>query len=154
MTKIWGGTAIYFAYLQKKLGGHVPPRALHTSRPCSCPTPSNQNPGAATGTTSTLSLCTAYYTKITLLNNLKLTVLLMIVNVQRIYYRNSFARAHRLICRNCSISKGLQLHNITQCTCVRVFSRTAQCSSVIIRVTENIVSTIKFYRVFLKIYER
>ena len=25
MTKIWGGTAIYFAYLQKKLGGHVPP---------------------------------------------------------------------------------------------------------------------------------
>ena len=36
------------------------------------PTP-NQNPGAATGKTNTL--CTAYYTKITLLNNLKLTVL-------------------------------------------------------------------------------
>ena len=41
--------------------------------------PTNQNPGAANGTTSTL--CTAYYTKITLLNNLKLTVLLLIVNV-------------------------------------------------------------------------
>ena len=40
--------------------------------------PSNQNPGAATGTST---LCTACYTKITLLNNLKLTVLLLIVNV-------------------------------------------------------------------------
>ena len=36
--------------------------------------PSNQNPGAATGTST---LCTACYTKITLLNNLKLTVLLL-----------------------------------------------------------------------------
>ena len=28
-----GGKSIYFAYLQKTVG-HVPPRALHTSRPC------------------------------------------------------------------------------------------------------------------------
>ena len=41
--------------------------------------PQNQNPGAATGTTSTM--CTAFYTKITLLNNLKLIV--FITNSQR-----------------------------------------------------------------------
>ena len=85
----------------------------------------NQNPGVATGTTSTL--CTAYYTKITLLNNLKLTVLLLIVNV---HITEIVSRAPRsLIC----ISVELQLHTVTQCTCVRVFSRTAQCSSQHIR---------------------
>ena len=47
---------------------------------CPMSPPPNQNPGAATGTTS--NLCTAYYKKITLFNNLKLTVLLLIVNVQ------------------------------------------------------------------------
>ena len=69
--------------------------------------------------------CTAYYTKITLLNNLKLTVLLLIVNV---HITEIVSRASRsLIC----ISIGLQLHTVTQCTstCVRVISRTAQCSS-------------------------
>ena len=87
--------------------------------------PSKQNPGAATGSTSTL--CTAYYTKITLLNNLKLTVLLLIVNV---HITEIVSRAPRsLIC----ISIGLELYTVTQCTCVRVFSRTAQCSSQHIR---------------------
>ena len=90
---------------------------------------SNQNSGAATGTTSTL--CTAYYTKITLLNNLKLTVLLLIVIVNvHVHITEIVSRAPRsLIC----ILIGLQLHTVTQCTCVRVFSRTAQCSSQHIR---------------------
>ena len=65
----------------------------------------NQNPGDGTGTTS--SLCTAYYTKITILNNLKLTVLLLIVNV---YITEIVSRAPRsLIC----ISIELQLHTVT-----------------------------------------
>ena len=72
-----------------------------------CSTP-NQNPGAATGTNSTL--CTVYYTKITLLNNLKLTVLLLIVNI---HITEIVSRAPRsLIC----ISIGLQLHTVIQCT--------------------------------------
>ena len=70
---------------------NVPPEPKFWRRHCStgldwnscmifCPIfPQNQNPGAATGTTSTL--CTAYYMKIKLLNILKLTVLLLIVNV-------------------------------------------------------------------------
>ena len=88
---------------------------------CFMSPPSNQNPGAATGTTSTL--CTAYYKKITLLNNLKLTVLLLTVNVHVTKIVSLAPRS--LIC----ISIGLQLHNVAQCTCVRVFSRTAQCCS-------------------------
>ena len=81
--------------------------------------PNMDNPWAANGTTSTL--CTTYYTKIMLFNNLKLTVLLLIVNV---HITEIVSRAPRsLIC----ISIGLQLHTVTQCTCVRVFSRIAQC---------------------------
>ena len=66
------------------------------------PPPPNQNPGTATGSTSTL--CIAYYTKITLLNNIKLTILLVIVNVHITEIVSSASSS--LIC----ILIGLQLH--------------------------------------------
>ena len=100
------------------------------------------------------SVYSVYYKKITLLNNLKLKVLLLIpliVNSVSHLVRCSniacfwlsycnlelVSRARRsLIC----ISIWLQLHivtvvtySLTECTYVRVFSRTAQCSSQHIR---------------------
>ena len=68
--------------------------------------PPNQYLGSATGTTSTLY--TPYYTKITLLNNFILTILLLIVNV---HIKEIVSRALRsLIC--ISIGPQLTLHSV------------------------------------------
>ena len=88
----------------------------------------------ATGTKSTL--CTAYYTKITLLNDLKLTVLLLIVNVhiteivsrapaaQPNLHFNRAAAAYRYTVR--VFSRCVRL-------CTSIPTQTAQCSSQHIR---------------------
>ena len=88
--------------------------------------PPNKNFWTDTATTSTL--CTAYYTKVTLLNKYKIKFYYWyIVNV---HITGIVSRAPSSLI---SISIGLQLHTVTQCTFVRVFSRTAQCSSQHIR---------------------